>query len=298
MTECNVKLEIAQLNCSLGEGPHWDEERQTLYFIDINSHLIYSYIPDTGELKKRKIDNPPGCIIPTDSDSEFLVATKKGIELVSFDDIRETRLLVDRMSIELKEKNRFNDGKVDPLGRLWVGTMAENCEGKEGILICLSRNNTWTLERSNVGISNGLAWSSDAKTMYYIDSPSKKVVAFDFNENSGQISNEREVFLLVEEGSVPDGMTIDSDGFLWIAIWGGNRVIRVDPTLGKEERRIILPSKNVTSCCFGGPSLSTLFVTTAAQDTDLSEYPQAGNVFSIDVSPIRGTPSRRFKLDL
>jgi len=222
------------------------------------------------------------------------VEQKKGIELIRFDE-KPSILLLARSDVEKKEKNRFNDGKIDPNGRYWVGTMAENCSGTEGSLICFRNDKTWTLERQNIGISNGLAWSSDRKTMYYIDSPTKKVVAFDFDESNGKISNER-VAVEIEGDGIPDGMTIDSEDHIWVAIWGGQKVVRYNPATGKEDRHIKIPqAKNITSCCFGGPNLTTLYITTSKLDTDKNKFPLAGGLFSIDIG-VKGTVMNRFKI--
>jgi len=149
-------------------------------------------------------------------------------------------------------------------------------------------------KKTNIGISNGLAWSSDMKTMYYIDSPTKKVVAWDYCLDSGSIVNERTVFENFTTGDeVPDGMTIDSEGFLWVAIWGGSRIVRVNVLTGKEVERIVVPAKNITSCAFGGPNLDTLYITTASADTSLEEFPLAGSLFSIKLGHT-GPPMRKF----
>jgi len=291
--ELEAKLEIPGLYCSLGEGPHWDSERQILYFIDIDEHKIFQYKPHNQELKSRKIDSPPGCLATTDDPNKLVVATKKGIEIFEFDSQESGQLLLNRNDVEKKDGNRFNDGKVDSNGRLWVGTMADNCQGTEGSLICFRNDKTWTLERENVGISNGLAWTSDHKSFYYIDSVTKKVVGFDFDEATGKKSNER-VAIEITDG-VPDGMTIDSEDYLWVAIWGGQRIVRYDPKTGIEERRVKVASKNVTSCCFGGPNLTTLYITTSRRDTDSNSFPLAGGLFSVEVG-ILGTKMNRFNV--
>jgi len=291
----DAKLEIQNLRCSLGEGPHWDTDRDSLYFVDILGQKIFSYNLSTRELKSKDVDSPPGCIIPTNDNNKCIVCTQKGIQVIAFDE-PNIILLMDRNNMEKnKEFNRFNDGKVDPAGRLWVGTMASNGKGHEGSLFCFTDIHKCTLERQNVGISNGIAWSTDSKTMYYIDSTPKRVFAFDYDVHTGMISRERVIFELNEEGSVPDGMTIDSQDFLWIAIWGGKRVIRVNPVTGKEVASVHVPAKNVTSCCFGGPNLTTLFITTASHDTDTNSFPLAGGVFSFETD-VMGMNMNSFKI--
>jgi len=156
------------------------------------------------------------------------------------------------------------------------------------------------VHKTKVGISNGLAWSHDHKTMYYIDSPTKKVVAFDFNAETGAISNERTVYVAVPEDvndQVPDGMTIDTEGMLWIAIWGGSKVVRVDPKSGQLNLSLSVPALNVTSVCFGGENLDVLYVTTASCDTDLNEWPDAGHTFEFKGLGFQGYPMKSFVLN-
>jgi sugar lactone lactonase YvrE len=288
-----AKLEIQNLRCSLGEGAHWDMESETLYFVDVLSQKIYTYNPESTDLKSKDVDSPPGCVIPTDDIHKCVVCTQKSIQVIALDE-SITVLLMDRSNMENKESNRFNDGKVDPAGRLWVGTMASNRKGNEGSLFCITNINNWTPERTKIG-SNGMAWSNDSRTMYYIDSAKKKVRACDYDNNTGKIYNDKTAFKLKDDKYVLDGMTIDSEDFLWIAIWGGERVIRVNPATGKEVAQVRVPAKNVTSCCFGGPNLTTLYITTAAHETDTSLFPLAGGVFSFETNVV-GTPMNRYSL--
>jgi len=281
-------VEIPGLAFTLGEGPHWDIESQTLYFIDILGDQVYRYIPNEKILFSINAPNP-GCAIPHVKGG-MIIASLNGIEYYG----DELKTLKEFNKFENKPLNRFNDGKVDPFGRFWVGTMAKDCKGTEGTLYSINTNLEHTAQKTNIGISNGLAWSSDNKTMYYIDSPTKKVVAFDYSLETGKIDNERTVIEnFTAEGEVPDGMTIDSEGFLWVAIWGGSRVIRVDVKTGKEVQRISVPAKNITSCAFGGPQLDILYITTASFDTSLEEFPLAGKLFSIKPGAT-GLPMKKF----
>jgi len=152
--------------------------RQILLFIDIENNLLFHYNPSTKELMSKLIDNQPGCIIPiADKNDDYLIGTSEGLESHQFSNNNTTgTLLIKRSDLEKKEKNRFNDGKCDPSGRLFVGTMAINCEGTEGSLYCFDSSLSHSCVRTNVGISNGLAWTKDKKTMFYIDSTPKKSV--------------------------------------------------------------------------------------------------------------------------
>jgi sugar lactone lactonase YvrE len=178
------------------------------------------------------------------------------------------------------KKIRMNDGKCDPAGRFWAGTMAYDETPEAGSLYVFEDGTARTvLEKATV--SNGLGWSLDHGTMYYIDTPTGRVDAFDYDEDSGAVSGRRP-FVTVEGGS-PDGMTVDDEGHLWVALWKGGAVHRYDPS-GKLVATVRLPVTNVTSCCFGDPGGATLFITTSRQglsNKQLSAEPDAGKIFCV-----------------
>jgi len=276
----------------LGEGPHWDPTTHTLYWIDIIGKKVF--VHSAGKTTAVDLPKMPGCLAPTDG-NKLVVALQDGIALLNLSD-QQVHPWKDRSSMESDlPLNRFNDGKVDPQGRFWVGSVAINCQGTAGTLFSIGPEGTVKVRREKVGISNGLAWSPDGKTMYFIDSPTKKVVAFDFDGETGDISNERTIVTLnPEKEEVPDGMTIDTEGMLWVAIWGGSRVSRFDPSNGKLLDEIEIPALNVTSCCFGGADLDVLYVTSASCDTDLNQYPQAGFTFEFKDLGFKGFPMGSF----
>ena len=192
--------------------------------------------------------------------------------------------------------NRFNDGKCDAAGRLWAGTMGIEPKSASGHLYSLHPDLTVHRHLDNLTISNGLAWSLDHQTMYFIDSPTQQVVAFDFNLEMGTLSNQRVVIEIPKEAGLPDGMTIDSDGKLWIALWGGSQVAQWDPVSGQCLRQIPVPASQVASCAFGGPNLDVLYITTARiglSPTDLATQPQAGGLFKTQPG-VRGVPAYEF----
>ena len=165
--------------------------------------------------------------------------------------------------------NRFNDGKVGPRGRFWAGTMDNAQEQIRGSLYSLEPQAQQVKKAfSDVSISNGLAWTQDAQTFYYVDSPTQKVDAFDFDPDKGTLSGRREVLRFEEAFGTPDGMCIDAADNLWIAFWEGAKVACFDPRSGKQLDQIDVPAKRVTSCCFGGKDMNTLFITTAAKEGD------------------------------
>ena len=175
---------------------------------------------------------------------------------------------------------RFNDGKVDPRGRFWAGTLGED---NQSCLYKLDPDGSVQIMETGIQISNGLGWSPDLKTMYYTDSPLRVIYAYDFDLNSGSINNRRKFVKVPREDGFPDGLTVDSEGFIWSAHWDGWRVTRYDPD-GKIERVIYLPVQRPTSCAFGGPDLDQLFITSAwtgLSETERQEQPLAGDLFLV-----------------
>ena len=181
---------------------------------------------------------------------------------------------------------------MDPAGRFWAGTIAPDATSPVAALYCLEPDRRITRKLDGIGNSNGLAWSPDEKTMYYIDTPTRVVSAFDYDKTTGAIANRR-VAVRIEEDAWPDGMTIDAEGMLWIAQWGGGAVTRRDPASGREIGRIGLPAAHVSSCVFGGGQLDLLFITTARLALDeaaLASQPHAGGLFVADPRTCGSSP--------
>jgi sugar lactone lactonase YvrE len=195
-------------------------------------------------------------------------------------------------------ETRFNDGSVDPAGRFWAGTMLEGSEGwKEapGNLYRLDRDRTFTCMNRGFAISNGIGWSPDGKTMYLTDSPRQVIYAYDYDLLTGDIEHRRPFIQTPGEASVPDGLTIDGEGCIWSARWGGWRIIRYDPQ-GKQERAIALPVQYPTSCTFGGSALDELYITSASNKLNAQkrlEQPFAGDLFRIKPG-VKGLEHPRF----
>ena len=197
-----------------------------------------------------------------------------------------------------KPENRFNDGKCDPAGRFWAGTMnkGDASENITGSLYSLDANHQITKHVDSVGCSNGIVWTQDAKTMYYIDTVSRAVDAFDFDNVAGKVSNRRTVFRVPEGMGWPDGMAIDDSGKLWIGFWDGWQVARICPVQGEIIGRVELPVARVTACAFGGKSLDKLFITTAREglsDMDLQKQPLAGDLFMAQLG-VHGVVTEKF----
>ncbi|MDR0472622.1 MAG: SMP-30/gluconolactonase/LRE family protein [Treponema sp.] len=252
----------------LGEGPAYDSRKDRIIWVDIHTGAFFSWNPKTHKLEETKTGQNLGAIVPTEK-GRYLAAMATGVYYL---DNNGLSLLC--RPPELMDNLRLNDAKCDPAGRFWFGTTGLFGNAPEGSLFRLDPDGNCRLMLKGPKTSNGLAWSNDKKTMYYIDSGESSVDAFDYDHTSGSISNRRR--LLAAEGHTPDGMTIDEEGKLWIALWGGGKVIRFDP----ENREIIgeipLPAKNTTSCCFAGENLDTLIITSSGEGFD---DPKAGCVF-------------------
>nr|CAD7399575.1 unnamed protein product [Timema poppensis] len=199
-----------------------------------------------------------------------------------------------------KKKNRFNDAKADPSGRLWAGTMGYEIrkgvfKGKQGSLYSMDKSRNIIKHVSDINISNGLAWSLDRKIFYFIDTDEFKVEAFDFDDDAGKICNRRTVFDFKENNieGFPDGMTIDAEGKLWVACYGGQQIIRVDPDTHKVLQTVKIPAPHVTSAAFGGTNFEDLYVTTASERLDPQQkidFPNAGCTFKITGLGVKGLP--------
>jgi sugar lactone lactonase YvrE len=288
MVELLIDTQVA-----LGEGPIWDERRQLLYWVDILGGKLFAYDPAGHENRAYDIGQYVGTVVPAESDDKVLLAVYEGFAVYDLQE-RELRLL-SNPEAHLPQ-NRFNDGKCDPNGRFWAGTMAMHDQRDQGSLYCMDRDFSVRKVLGGIGISNGLAWSLDGRVMYFIDSTAATITAFDFAPETGALSNERLIVEVPGEMGTPDGMTIDEEGLLWVAHWGGGRVCRWDPQNGRLLAQIDLPVSQVTACTFGGPQLDTLYITSARsglKEAQLRQEPQAGSIFAVKPGP-RGLPALRF----
>ena len=271
---------------SLGEGPIWDARTQTLYWLDILNKRIYAGADVLVEL-----DEFIGCIAPRKSGG--LILTKRfSFASLELDPARATVLqpLTDESA-----NNRFNDGKCDPRGRFLAGTMDMNESDPNGSLYSFDGKSV-TKILGDVTISNGMAWSPDHKTFYYIDTPTRIVRAFDYDLETGAIANPRKAIYVHEALGWPDGMTSDTQGYLWIAMWGGAKTTKWNPNTGELLEQIPVPAKNVSSCVFGGRNMNELYMTSARKGLDeatLTQYPLTGGVFRLETN-VEGMPTFEF----
>ena len=285
---------LVQSRCIIGEGPVYGDG--LIYWIDLLDDCIYRYDFASSEMRKLPVGQNTGCIALRASGG-LIAALQHGFHAIDFETGR-----IDFIGDPEADKpnNRFNDGKCDPAGRFWAGTMSKNLDTgygayvAEGKLYCLDENLHVHVKDDEVILSNGIDWSPDAKTMYYIDTPKRNVVAWDYDVSDSSISRPREVISLNQESGMPDGMCVDAQGMLWIALWGGGCITRWDPCSGKLLQRVELPVRHVTSCVFGGEQYRDLFITTASLDTDMDQYPLAGSVFTFRPE-VGGKPLNRFR---
>ena len=274
-----------------GEGPIW--WGNSLFYVDIAGNKLLRLKPDTNEETIWEIGERIGTVVPSGNDDEVIYAGETGY--VRFNLKTGCKVALADPEASMRGKNRFNDGKCDPAGRYWAGTISMIKDTGSANLYCLDTDGSLSLKVSGVTNSNGICWSADATKMFYIDTPTQNVRAYDYDLESGAISNARVVVDTVAHGynSSPDGMTIDADGMLWVAFCHGGCVVRFDPRTNKELQRVDLPCIETTACTFGGENLDRLFVTTGIK-ADLNE-PDAGKVFVIDGLGIKGVPAFAFK---
>jgi sugar lactone lactonase YvrE len=262
----------------LGEGAVWNPKTHELLWINITGKILNFYNPKSGNNKEMFTGQMIGTVVPTES-GDVLVALQNGIYQLNPETGTKKQIVDPESDLP---NNRFNDGKCDPAGRFWAGTMSIKDEKSAGALYRLDADSTLHKMVENVSISNGIVWSLDKTKMYYIDTPTQKVVVYDYNNKTGEIKNKNTAVEIPKEMGSPDGMTIDSEGNLWIALWGGSAVGCWNPVSGKLLQTIDVPAKNVTSCSFGDEDLGTLYITTArisSSKEDLDRYPLSGGVF-------------------
>lgn len=278
----------------LGEGPVWDEQKQRVFWLDILNNTIHCYYPATKAYRYWSASDMVGAIV-LGEDDHLVAALRSGFTFVDLSTGKEIPIVDPEVH---SPDNRFNDGKCDPAGRFWAGTMALSEKVEAGNLYMLDQDLTCTLKLPEVSISNGLAWTADARTFYYIDTPTQSVVAFDFSLTTAKITNKRAVIDIPKGEGFPDGMCIDTEGKLWIAHWDGWQVARWDPLSGKKLESIRLPVARITSCTFGGEKLQDLYITSAKvglSAKQLAEQPLAGSLFVVNNCGYQGHPTSRFK---
>ena len=247
---------VGNYTSTWGEGPLWD--RHSLLYVDIEAHKILRFDPKTGQEKIWDVGERVGTVV-TRAQGGLVYGGDKGISFLD-EATGATTLIVDPEPH--LPHNRFNDGKCDPAGRFWAGTMPTDVKAPKAALYCLQKDLTIEYKFGPVTVSNGIVWTRDQSTMYYIDSPRRNVIAFDYDIATGGICNERIAVNTSQWNASPDGMAIDSEDRIWVAFCHGAAVRCFDPKSGNVEAEITLPCIEVTACAFGGDDLGDLYITT------------------------------------
>ncbi|SHF92223.1 Sugar lactone lactonase YvrE [Fodinibius roseus] len=279
-----------QHDATLGEGPVWDEREGRLYWVDILSGTLFRYDPLTNRNRAHDVGEHLGAI-GLRREGGLVMALQSGFAFYDPADRQITPITDPEAD---RTGTRFNDGKSDPSGRFWAGTLSYELEKGAGSLYSLDQNLEVEVRLQDLTISNGMAWSEDR--FFFIDTPTRQVMAFAYDQESGDIANPEVLRTVDEEEGYPDGMTIDREGALWVALYGGNKVIRIDPASGQTLFEVHLPVPQVTSCTFGGSEFRELYITTAREhmsSKEIQRWPLSGSLFKASV-PFAGSPAHRF----
>lgn len=269
---------IYKAEATTGEGSIWHPDRNTLFWVDIEGQKLYEFYPDKQDCQSWDFDRMVSTVVP-ETDTTVVVSLQDEIVRVNLNDGSLTSIA----PIPHHEgKVRCNDGKCDPAGRLWIGTMGFGAPKGAGTLYTVVQDGTVTVHLDDVTISNGIVWSADKKFMYYNDTPTGRIDRFRYDEEKGEISFDGVAVVLPPGTGSPDGMTIDKDDNLWVAQWGGHGVYCYNPHTGKLLAKVEVPAPHVASCAFGGKDMNTLYITTARaglSEEQLKEYPLSGSLF-------------------
>ncbi|HRJ67992.1 MAG TPA: SMP-30/gluconolactonase/LRE family protein [Beijerinckiaceae bacterium] len=278
-------------SASLAEGPFWSIAEQKLYWVDILAPAVHRFDPAGGINESCPLPRLVSSVIGRRGGG-LIVTTSDGVEELDF----ASRQLVRRVDPEaMQPENRFNDAKCDPAGRLWAGTMSLDAARKSGALYRIDPNHAWQRMDHPFTVANGLDWSPDGRVFYFTDSSAGTIYAYDFDMETGTLGKRRD-FVRIDPGEGrPDGLTVDSEGCVWSALWDGWCVRRFDPQ-GRLMRELRVPVPRPTSVAFGGPALTTLFITSARVRVPakiLAAAPFSGGILAVDVG-VRGRPPSLF----
>jgi sugar lactone lactonase YvrE len=277
---------VGDVTAVLGEGPYWVPEDDCLLWVDIpKGRLHRTYFPsgetvtlDLGAVSAAFPAVGGGILTAGGSRLTLRLPPERGVQWT-------TRLVAE---VPAREAVRFNDAGVDPAGRVWVGSMHTGETQTLGELYRLDSAGTLTTVLKGVTVSNGLGWSPDGTRMYYVDSPTKRVDVFDYDPSRGEASGRRPFADLSAFEGIPDGLTVDADGCVWVAIWGGGVLRRLAPD-GTQDAVLQVPVSQPTSCAFGGPGMTDLYVTTAKiglTEEQLKAQPLAGRLLRLHPGPV------------
>jgi D-xylonolactonase len=286
---------IQAAGASLGEGLMWSVREQALYWVDILEKRLFRLDPATGEQDQWRFDEEISALAERENAPGLIVTLRRGFAFFDPANAAAGPQWLHKPEPALLT-NRVNDGKCDARGRFWGGTMDFDCVAPTGALYRFDPDGQCTQHDSGFAVTNGPTWSLDGRTMYFNDTAEGGIHAYDFDPEQGTLAHRRLWLRFGRRDGLPDGMTTDAAGRLWIAHWAGSCVSCHHPLSGEELGRIALPVSQVTNCTFGGPDLRTLYITSARtglDETRLAAEPLAGGLFAVEVdSP--GLPAFRF----
>lgn len=276
---------IFRIRAEHGEGPVWDAVSQKIYWVDLLQGNYFKGDLSSGIIQEFSIDQPLGFLALRQNQEGLVMGVRDGFGFYN----EKTQLfnLIEPSPEQHNSVIRFNDGAVDPKGRVFGGTMEWNGADNKGKLFRLNTDHSWNVLEENIHITNGMGWNPEKDTFFMIDTNRNAVFAYDYEIATGDISNKRTHIQFVDT-EFPDGMTIDIDGGFWIALWGGSALIHFDKK-GNKIEEIQMPVSHPTSCCFGGPDLKTLIITTskvALAEKEQLENPLAGSLFKIETNTV------------
>lgn len=284
---------VTDHRCLLGEGPVWDDQQKAILWIDILKGEIHEYNLEENIHTTLCVHELIGSVAIC-RHTNLVAAVKSGFVLID----RTTAKIKNIVNPEpVGSDNRFNEGKCDPVGRFLAGTMSLSKKPNQGSLYALERDHSVIRRISSLSVPNGMAWSIDYQTFYHIDTPTYKVVAYKYDCGTGAINNGRTVIEVPTDDGLPDGLTIDTEGMLWIAHWGGWQITRWDPATGQKLSQFSLPVAHVTSCTFGGDNLQDIYITSASAnltEEESKQQPLAGCLFVIKNCGFTGIQAFRF----
>lgn len=279
----NALIKSIPSQCFLGEGPLWIAELGCFFWVDIEKGNLHKYHLASEKLEIRHFPHYLAVVLKGQNGKLILGLDRK---LVRYD--WDTEKMEELCEVEVNEPlHRFNDGKVDSKGRIWIGTLSTKFTENAGSLYRIGTDLKPEVQLKNLTISNGMAWTEDQEAFYFIDTPTRKIQEYSFAPETGEIEFRRIAVEIPENLGFPDGMCIDQKGMLWVAHYGGSGVYRWNPETGKLLDKIELPVPHVTSCCFGGKNLDVMLITTAQENLsadDLKKYPKSGDVFLVKVA--------------
>ncbi|RYD95518.1 MAG: SMP-30/gluconolactonase/LRE family protein [Sphingobacteriales bacterium] len=278
--------------CTLGEGSMWHQRRGSYFWVDIEEGIVHELNRATNNVKVWNLNKRVSVILEQE-DNTLILGVQGG--LVRFDP--EDGSITPLVSIDGEyPEHRCNDGAVDSEGRIWIGSMEVHCKENAGSFYRVDNGTSVQMMIDNLTIPNGIVWSHDHARMYFIETMSSMVRSYIFNKLSGNIYYEKVAVAVPESLGYPDGMAIDADGMLWIALYGGYGVGRWNPDTGQLLGKIELPAPHVTNCCFGGENLDELVITTARENLDkdqLAKYPESGDVLIVTGLGVKGVLNNR-----